>query len=122
MKHNPLHTRKYLKPYRKKLRESMTPAEAFLWRHLKSRQLCNRRFNRQFSIGNYIADFYCHSEKLIIELDGEIHNTPETQAYDDKRTAYLESHGYRVIRFENKMVFDDLVGVLEEIRASFNSP
>ncbi len=68
-----LHNRKYLKENRKMLRSNLTPAEAELWKHLKSSQLYGRKFRRQHSIGNFILDFYCPSEKLAIELDGQIH-------------------------------------------------
>ena len=81
----------------------------------------NKRFTKQHSIGHYIVDFYCASEKLIVELDGEVHNNLEAQEYDYKRTTYLEQKGYKVIRFENKMVFDLLPSVLKEIRNHFDS-
>ena len=116
-----IHSKKELQDYRKALRKNLTPSEAFLWKHLKSRQLSNKRFQRQHSIGYYIVDFYCASEKLIIELDGEVHNNPKAQEYDEKRTQYLENLGYKVIRFENKMVFDFLPSVLEEIELNFKS-
>ena len=116
-----LHTKKELQKYRRELRTNLTPAEAFLWKHLKSRQLSNRKFQRQHGIGFYIVDFYCASEKLIIELDGEVHNNPKAQEYDEKRTQYLESLGYKVIRFENKMVFDFLASVLGEIQVNFKT-
>ena len=116
------HTKIELQAYRQQLRKKMTPAEAFLWTQLKSRKLDNKRFNRQHSIGYYIVDFYCASEKLIIELDGQGHFNPEAQEYDRKRTIYLESLGYKVIRFENKMVFDYLTSVLMEIRECFSKP
>ena len=115
------HTKKELQAYRRELRNNLTPAEAFLWKHLKSRHLSNRKFQRQHSINNYIVDFYCASEKLIIELDGEVHNNPKAQEYDRTRTISFESLGYKVIRFENKLVFDALPSVLEEIRDAFNS-
>ena len=99
----------------------MTPAEAHLWKHLKSRQFHNRRFTRQHSIGNFIVDFYCAQEKLIIELDGEVHNNKNAQDYDNKRTEYLESLGYKVIRFENKMVFELLPSVFKEIADNFRN-
>lgn len=114
-----IHTKKELQHYRKELRKKMTPAEAFLWTHLKARKFKNRRFTRQHSMGYYIVDFYCASEKLIIELDGQGHFPPEGQEYDSKRTIYLESLGYKVIRFENKMVFDFLPSVIKEIRECF---
>jgi very-short-patch-repair endonuclease len=116
-----IHNKKDFQERRKQLRNNLTPAEAFLWAQLKSRQLDNKRFTKQHSIGNYIVDFYCASEKLIIELDGEVHNNPEAQEYDRKRTIYLESQGYKVIRFENIMVFELLPSVLKDIRDHFNS-
>jgi very-short-patch-repair endonuclease len=115
------HSKKEHQVRRTYLRKNLTPAEAFLWTQLKSRQLENKRFTKQHSIGNYIVDFYCASEKLIIELDGEVHNNPEAQEYDRKRTIYLESQGYKVIRFENIMVFELLPSVLKDIRDHFNS-
>ncbi|RXJ44380.1 endonuclease domain-containing protein [Gelidibacter gilvus] len=114
-----IHTKTELQGYRKELRKKLTPAEAFLWTQLKARKLDNKRFTKQHSIGYYIVDFYCASERLIIELDGQGHFTPEGQEYDRKRTIYLESFGYKVIRFENKMVFDCLPSVIKEIRDCF---
>ena len=116
-----IHTLKHLKVYRKELRERMTPAEAFLWSQLKARKFEGKRFTRQHSIENFIVDFYCASEKLIIELDGQIHFTPEAQAYDAARTARLDELGFTVIRFENKMVFDFLPSVLAEVKENFRS-
>ncbi|MDY7395138.1 DUF559 domain-containing protein [Aureibaculum sp. 2210JD6-5] len=114
-----VHTKIELKAYRKKLRSNLTPAEAFLWKHLKSKQLDGKRFTKQHSIGSYIVDFYCASQKLIIELDGEAHNNPAAQEYDAKRTDYLNKLNYTVIRFENKLVFDQLLAVLKEIKSNF---
>lgn len=114
-----IHTLKHLKKYRKELREKMTPAEAFLWSKLKARQFEGKRFTRQHSIENFIVDFYCASEKLIIELDGQGHFNPEAQEYDAARTARLHELGFNVIRFENKMVFDVLPSVLAEIKVHF---
>ena len=116
------HTKKELRDYRQQLRKKLTPAEAFLWTQLKSRKLDNKRFTKQHSINYYIVDFYCASEKLIIELDGQGHFGPEALEYDSKRTAYLESLGNKIIRFENRMVFDYLPSVLMEIRGCFTNP
>ncbi len=121
MRNKKVHTSKILQPIRKELRKNLTPAEAFLWNHLKSRKLEGRRFTKQHSIGNYIVDFYCASEKLIIELDGEVHNNETAAEYDLKRTQYLNALGYNVLRFENKMVFDFLPSVLQEIIANFST-
>ncbi|GAA3654431.1 endonuclease domain-containing protein [Flavivirga jejuensis] len=114
-----IHSLKYLKERRAELRQSLTPAEAFLWKHLKSRQFEGRRFTRQHSIKNYIVDFYCSKEKLIIELDGEVHNNELAKEKDDQRTKYLTELGYTVIRFENKMVFENLGSVFMEIKEHF---
>ena len=113
------HTKLALKTTRKKLRSNLTPAEAFLWKHLKSKQLDNKRFTRQHSIGNYVVDFYCASQKLIIELDGEVHFNHAAEEYDKKRTEFLNEAGFTVIRFENKMVFEHLSSVLQEIKSNF---
>ncbi|GGG54969.1 hypothetical protein GCM10011414_26030 [Croceivirga lutea] len=106
---------------RKELRKNLTPAEAFLWKHLKAKQLGGKRFQKQHSIGTYIVDFYCASEKLVIELDGEVHNNPVAEAYDEKRTEFIASLGITVIRFENEMVFKHLSSVLAEIEANFTT-
>ncbi|MEL6918027.1 MAG: endonuclease domain-containing protein [Bacteroidota bacterium] len=104
---------------RKELRNNLTPAEAFLWTHLKNRKLEGRKFRRQHSVENYIVDFFCYEEKLVIELDGEIHNDPSQIIYDAKRTKRLMDLGHRVLRFENKLVFDNLPSVLKEIKENF---
>ena len=114
-----IHSKKELKEFRKELRKNLTPAEAFLWTQLKAQQLANRKFAKQHSIGNYIVDFYCASEKLIIELDGEVHQNATAMEYDEKRTIFLNELGYTVIRFENKMVFENLNSVLLEIKEHF---
>lgn len=116
-----IHNRPTLKKYRKNLRKNLTPAEAFLWKFLQGKKLGGRKFRRQHSIDNYIVDFYCASEKLIIELDGQVHFNPVAQQKDLQRTEYLENRGFTVIRFENKMVFDHLSSVLQEIRSNFNT-
>lgn len=114
MKKESIHTLNNLKEKRSELRKSLTPSEAFLRKHLKARQFEGRRFNRQHSIQNYIVDFY-----LIIELDGEVHDNETAQERDRERTQYLEELGYTVIRFENKMVFDNLASVFMEIKDHF---
>lgn len=121
MKKEPLHNKKELMAFRKQLRNNSTSAEAFLWNYLKQKQLQGRKFRRQHSIKNFIVDFYCPTEKLIIELDGAYHFTPTAQEIDRKRDDVLESYGFQVLRFENKMVFDCLDSVLMEISASFKN-
>ena len=116
-----INNKKILEPYRKTLRKNLTPAEAFLWRLLKNSQLESRKFRRQHSIGNYILDFYCPSEKLAIELDGASHFTPEGIEYDTIRTDYINSFNIKVVRFENKLVFDHTTWVLNEIKSNFRN-
>jgi very-short-patch-repair endonuclease len=115
----PTHNRKYLKEYRKNLRSRLTPAEAFLWIYLKRSQLAGRKFRRQHSIENYIVDFYCPQEKLVIELDGQVHEYEEQYKKDLARDKRLEELGIRVLRFENQFVFDHLFLVLDMIEQEF---
>src|SRR5690554_775289 len=119
MKKKKIHNKPELLGYRRKLRSNATPAEAFLWKHLQRSQLEGRKFRSQHSIKNFIVDFYCASEKLIVELDGQVHMNPLAQEYDRKREAVIEGLGFVVIRFENKMVFDFLPSVLKTIRDHF---
>lgn len=121
MKKKNIHNREYLREKRKHLRSNSTSAEATLWNALKGKQLFERKFRRQHSILNYIVDFYCSSEKLIIELDGAVHLDFGQQNYDYERTEKLEQLGYKLIRFENKEVFESLEFVLDEIRNHFKS-
>ena len=107
-------------PFRRKVRKNMTAAEVALWTMLKNRRLVGVRFLRQFSVGHYVVDFYCHKYKLFVELDGAGHFTDEGQEYDAKRTEYLNSVGSRVIRFENLEVFNYPGQVLEEIRKNLS--
>ncbi|GAB4563037.1 MAG: endonuclease domain-containing protein [Anaerolineales bacterium] len=95
------------------LRKELTPAERKLWAVIRNDQL-GVNFRRQHAIGKYIADFCCIKKKLIIELDGSQHL--EQAEYDEKRTQYLNALGYRVIRFWNHEVMNDLDGVIRAIQ------
>ena len=97
----------------KQLRQEQTAAESLLWECLRNRQLNNAKFRRQHNVGQIIADFYCHEAKLIIELDGGIHQ--QRQEEDRIRDEWAASNGIRVLRFPNERVFDDVEGVLGEI-------
>ena len=114
-----INNRKSQKTFRKKLRNNLTPAEAFLWMALKDKALLGRKFRRQHSIGKYVVDFYCPSEKLVIELDGADHFTPEGEKYDQQRDAFLASLEITVLRFENEQVFENLSSMLQEITDKF---
>lgn len=94
------------------LRNNATDAEQRLWLHLRASRLEGTKFTRQCPIGNFIADFACRSLRLAIELDGGQHWDSATDA---GRTRIIEAHGYRVIRFWNHEVFENLDGVLTVI-------
>ncbi len=102
----------------KKLRSNATDAEVKLWSALKNRQLENFKFRRQTPVGKYIVDFICHKKNLIVEVDGGQHM--EASKVDDERTAWLQSNGYRVIRFWNDQVLKETGAVLEEILRFLN--
>jgi very-short-patch-repair endonuclease len=108
-----------LKPLRRQLRTTLTPAEARLWKQLQNRQLAGRKFRRQHSVGRYVLDFYCPQERLAVELDGAAHDHEAAVERDEARTGYLESLGITVLRFENRDVIDNLDGVLRMIQNRF---
>ena len=91
------------------LRKELTPAERKLWALIRNDQL-GVNFRRQHAIGNYIPDFVCIEKKLIIELDGSQHL--EQKEYDEERTKHLNSLGYKVIRFWNNDVMNNIEGVI----------
>jgi len=117
-----IHNLKYLKDWRKELRNNLTPAEATMWKYLQNSKLDGKKFRRQHSVGNYILDFYCPSEKLCIEVDGSCHQDDSAQANDQKRTDFLNSKGIKVIRFDNSEVFESEELVCEAIRRNFKNP
>ena len=105
---------------RKELRHNLTPEEAVLWTQLKEKQL-NSKWRKQHPIGNYILDFYCPKTKLCIELDGKEHYTYQGAKEDEKRTQFLNKRGIRVIRFENRLIWENLDGVIEVIKSELNN-
>lgn len=100
----------------RRLRRTLTPPEARLWRCLKGDKLGGLGFRKQHPIGPYILDFYCAAAKLAVEVDGAIHGTEEQIAHDRRRTAWLGDKGLRVIRIRALDVRDDLDGVLGFVR------
>jgi very-short-patch-repair endonuclease len=98
----------------KQLRHEMTQAEARLWQALKSKQLDGLRFRSQHPVGRFILDFYCSAHKLVVEVDGGIHE--EQVERDSERATVLAAYGYRVIRFSNEEIGTNLPTVLERIR------
>jgi very-short-patch-repair endonuclease len=114
-----LHNLNRFKTRRRDLRSSLTSAEARLWLHLQSGKLGGRKFRRQHGVGPYVLDFYCPAERLAVELDGAAHDHDAAFKRDEARTNYLREVGIRVLRFENRLVIDNLEGVLAEIAGSF---
>ena len=105
--------------FRTELRKQLTPAEATFWKIVKNSNLDGRKFRRQHSVGKYVLDFYCPSEKLGIELDGEGHYDGLQEIKDAERKTFLRYFGIKVVRFENRMVFEEPVWVIERIRSNF---
>ena len=101
------------------MRHEAAPAEQVLWWCLRNRRLNAFKFRRQFAVLNYVADFYCAECRLIVELDGDSHDG--RQKYDEQRTRELNEDGFRVVRFVNTDVFENLDGVLEAILAECES-
>jgi very-short-patch-repair endonuclease len=100
-----------------RMRKNPTEAEKILWKHLKKFRSSGYIFRRQHPIDFYIADFYRHKLKLVIEVDGEIHETEEMRDHDDGRTGHLEHFGIKVIRFSNEEVLINEEHVIRQIRA-----
>ena len=98
------------------LRESMTEAEKLLWEELKGNKLDGYKFRRQHPIHKFIADFYCHKLKLVIELDGKYHTSPEQKILDSEREELLTFQKIKVIRFTNDEVLNNIDNVIQEIR------
>ena len=103
------------------LRQKQTPWEAKLWKYLRANGL-GVKFKRQVRLGNYFVDFYCASRRLIIELDGGHHSESIISLHDSSRQQYLEKEGYKVLRFWNNELDQNLAGVLEVIRSEIGEP
>jgi len=103
-----------LKPkLQSRLRNAATDAERLLWRRLRLQQLGGCKFRRQHPFGDFVLDFVCLEKKLVVELDGSQHAGQVTA--DGLRRAFLERAGFRVLRFWNNQVFEDIDGVLDVI-------
>jgi very-short-patch-repair endonuclease len=105
----------------KELRKNTTAAESILWKSLRNRKILGSKFRRQHPIGNFVADFYCHETKLIIELDGGYHNEKEQTERDEARTQVINEFGINVIRFTNYEVINNLGTVLSKILEFFKN-
>jgi very-short-patch-repair endonuclease len=102
------------------LRRDATSAERLLWKRLQNRALGGFKFVRQAPVGPYIADFLCRQRSLIVEIDGETHSSAAEIAHDAMRTTFLESCGYRVIRFNNAQLYENIEAVMDGILAALH--
>ena len=102
----------------KQLHQNMKEAETKLWSHLRAHRMAEVHFRNQHAISNYIVDFCAPRKKLIIELDGSPHL--EQEEYDEERTAFLKSKGYRILRFWNNDVMNNIDAVLRVIYDALN--
>ena len=99
----------------KNMRSNMTKEEHIIWNLVRAKRFLGFKFKRQVLIGEYIVDFVCQEKMLIVEIDGGQHNETEKIEYDNKRTEYLESLGYKVVRFWNNDVRNNIEGVYDTI-------
>jgi very-short-patch-repair endonuclease len=97
------------------LRKMETETEKLLWSRLRNNQILGLHFRRQHPINRFIADFYCPRIRLVIEVDGSIHEIPENQEYDIGRSEILKDFGITIMRFTNELVIDDIEKVISEI-------
>ena len=102
------------------LRENLTDSEIMLWKELSKNKL-GFRFKSQHPIGIYIADFYCHKAKLVIEVDGEIHNSSDSKEYDFNRDRTMNEFGITILRFTNNEVLKEMEKVLKVISVYLSS-
>ena len=112
--HNDANNKLY--EYGRDLRKDSTEAEKVMWKCLRGRKLQGYKFRRQHPLERYIADFYCHEKRLVIELDGSVHDERMNENYDEVRTQQLNESGIRVIRFRNELVLNNIDMVLTEIK------
>jgi len=109
-----------LRDQARELRKNQTDVQAKLWFRLRGRQIAGAKFRRQYPIGHFIADFCCYEQRLVMELDGGQH--AEARTLDQRRTDFLVSRGYRVLRFWDNEVLENIDGVLERISETLTLP
>jgi len=101
--------------YGRELRQESTPAEKLLWAALRNRKLNGLKFRRQHPLDKFVVDFYCNEKKLVVELDGGIHDEKLNKEYDEARTAMLGGLNIKVLRFKNEEVMNSIKDVLKKI-------
>ena len=105
-----------LKPAAREMRHTATPEEDMVWDRLRNRRFLGLKFRRQHAVGPFIVDFYCHEKRLIIEIDGGVHES--TRERDAVRQRFLEASGFRVVRVSNREVHDDIERALANVLGS----
>jgi very-short-patch-repair endonuclease len=105
----------------KNLRVNQTESESILWNELKNRKCFGLKFRRQHPILSFVADFYCHEKRLIVEVDGSVHDNEEAKERDENRTYELERYGIKVIRFTNHEIKHNINEVLIKIKQASDS-
>ena len=110
---------KKLKPLAREMRKSPTEAENVLWQQLRNQQISGFIFRRQYNIERFIVDFYCPRRRLVIEIDGSIHQYQQDE--DAVRQAFIEQQGLRLMRFSNDDVINNLETVIEQISEALNT-
>jgi very-short-patch-repair endonuclease len=99
----------------RQMRKDMSKAEATMWSYLKTLRSEGFHFRRQVPLGRYYADFACHHAKLVIEIDGDTHYTPEGIAHDQNRDRFIRSIGFRIVRYTNDDVLQNMDGVVVHV-------
>ena len=115
----------YAKPatieFGKKLRKKMTPSEKLLWERLRRKNIRGVKFRRQHPIEFYVADFYCHEARLVIEVDGLCHDRPDQKEHDENRSAEMDRFDIKVIRFTNDEITNHIESVMQQIRQAIDN-
>ena len=114
------YNRKSEKTNRRNLRQGSTKAEEILWKHLRGRKYLGLKFKRQYSIDQFVVDFYCPELKVGIELDGGIHNDKDVKIHDENREGFINSFGIKVLRIKNEIVVNEINKALELIKDFIN--
>lgn len=99
----------------RELRRKATLAEAAMWQLLRHRRLHGFKFRRQFPIATFVVDFCCYDLRLIVELDGDVHEEPTQALHDINRDAFLRARGYGILRIPNHRLFHDPEGIIDEL-------
>ena len=111
------YNKKSEKTNRRKLRKNSTESEILLWQKLRGRKFLGLKFRRQYSVAQFVLDFYCPEKRLAIELDGKIHNKKDIKNHDENRDGYIEGFKIKIIRIKNDKIIDDIDSVLEYIKS-----